>query len=495
MPTDFTMPKLGLTMEEGTILEWLVADGTEVADGVPVLLIQTDKVETEVNVIGSGRLHHVAAVGDTLSCGEVVGRLLAADEASGDVGSAPAAASTATSAPAPESPAPATSPTPTPTPTGNGDRPAGAAPSGGRLLVSPNARRVAAELGVDVAAVRGTGPGGRVVSEDVEEFADQAPAPAATVPAVALSSTRSTTTASGSTALATFAARSLADLLGVDIADVAADPRDGRVSRDDVARHVRELLAARQVAPAQAGASAAAATQEPTHIEPMRGMRGTIARRMHQSLQEMAQLTLTTDADLDAVLADRAQRKKQAGEHEREAREVPPAPGITDYVIAAVARALRDHPHVNAQITPDGVAHLPGVHVGLAVALPGGLVVPVVRDTDRRSLADLAAETTRLATAARAGKLGLEDLEGGTFSVTALGMFGVDAFTPVINPPNVAILGVGRIREELAPSPSGPVTVHRATLSLTWDHRAFDGVPAAEFAQAIVVNLANLRDL
>ncbi|WP_205528515.1 dihydrolipoamide acetyltransferase family protein [Desertimonas flava] len=496
MAIDFTMPKLGLTMEEGTILEWLVPDGSEVVDGAPVLVIQTDKVETEVNVIGSGRLVQVAAIGDTLACGDVVGRLLADGEtASGsDAGPAPSSAA----------PAPVTAPAPSPASL-NGQHPAD--PAGDtRRFVSPNARRVAAELGVDIAAVRGTGPGGRVVSEDVEEFAtrspEPAPVPAATAPTTAVAPSSSGPTGSsrpfggGSTVAATFAARSLADLLG--IAEVAADPRDGRVSRDDVARHVRQLLAQRSAAPATPSSAAAEPSQTPTHVEPMRGIRGTIARRMHQSLQEMAQLTLTTDADVDAVLADRARRKKraakQAKKHEGTGKEVAPVPGITDYVIAAAARALRDHPHVNAQITPDGVAYLPGIHVGLAVALPGGLVVPVVRNADELSLADLTAETTRLATAARAGKLALDDLEGGTFSVTALGMFGVDAFTPVINPPNVAILGVGRIREELVPTSSGPATVHRATLSLTWDHRAFDGVPAAEFAQAVVANLADLDD-
>ena len=247
-------------------------------------------------------------------------------------------------------------------------------------------------------------------------------------------------------------------------------PATGSVTRDGVARHVRGLLAR------PAAGAAPAAGQTPTEVVPMRGMRGTIAKRMHQSLQEMAQLTLTMDADLDGVVADRQRRKAAGGE----------VPGFTDYVIAAVAAALRDHPHVNAQVTPEGVAYLPAIHVGLAVALPGGLVVPVVRDADRRTLDDIAVETTRLATAARDGRLTLEELEGGTFSVSALGMFGVDAFTPVINPPNVAILGVGRVRQELALVPTGLTTVHRATLSLTWDHRAFDGAPAAEFTRSVV---------
>lgn len=460
MPTDFTMPKLGLTMEEGTIVEWLVADGETVEDGRAVLVIQTDKVETEVNVVGGGRLRQVAAIGDTLPCGEVVGVLLGADEDAPPTTPAEAAPEAAANVAAA---APSVSPDRAPAATA-GDTDAG------RQFVSPNARRVAAEVGVDVAAVRGTGPGGRVVSEDVEAVAARTPSAApATRPAV------SPTLAAAPTGIvpATSAARTLADLLGVDVATVSTDAGDRRVTRDDVARHVRNLLAGASTGPAPA-----AATQPPSKVVAMRGMRGTIAKRMHQSLQEMAQLTLTMDADVDAVVADRRIRKEQGT-----------APGVTDYVIAAVARALRDHPHVNAQITPEGVAHLPGIHVGLAVALPGGLVVPVVRDADLRSLTELARETSRLATAAREGKLTLEEVEGGTFSVSALGMYGVDAFTPVINPPNVAILGVGRLREDLALGPTGITTVTRLTLSLTWDHRAFDGAPAAEFAQSVVTHL------
>ena len=206
----------------------------------------------------------------------------------------------------------------------------------------------------------------------------------------------------------------------------------------------------------------------------MRGIRGTIAKRMHESLQSMAQLTLHMDADLDAVVADRAQRKASG-----------PPPGYTDYVIAAASRALQAHPRVNSQITDDGLALLPAVHVGMAVALDDGLIVPVVRDTAGRTLSSLADETTRLADAARKGELGLPDLEGGTFSVSTLGMYGVDGFTPVINPPNTAILGVGRLRDDVVVESGSVATVTRVTLSLTWDHRAFDGAPAAEFCRTI----------
>ena len=210
-------------------------------------------------------------------------------------------------------------------------------------------------------------------------------------------------------------------------------------------------------------------------------MRGTIAKRMHASLQEMAQLTLTMDADMAAVLADRVARKVDAD---------GPVPSITDYVVAAAARALTAHPRMNAQVTESGIAVLPEIHVGLAVAVENGLLVPVVRDAAHRDLVDLAAETSRLAAAARSGSIAPGELDGGTFSVSALGAFGVDVFTPVINPPNAGILGVGRLRDDVVLVDGVVTTVKRLTLSLTWDHRVVDGVPAAEFCRTIVELLA-----
>ena len=211
-------------------------------------------------------------------------------------------------------------------------------------------------------------------------------------------------------------------------------------------------------------------------------MRGTIAKRMQSSLQDMAQLTLHMDADLDAIVEDRESRKSSSHS----------LPGFTDYVIAAAARALKLHPIVNSQVTSEGIALLPEIHVSMAVALPEGLIVPVIKNTTSLDLASLASETKRLSGAAREGKLGLGELEGGTFSVSTLGMFGVDGFTPVINPPNTAILGVGRLRDDVVVSKKGKVsTVKRMTLSLTWDHRVFDGAPAAEFCKSIVDLLAD----
>jgi pyruvate dehydrogenase E2 component (dihydrolipoamide acetyltransferase) len=461
------MPKLGLTMEEAMIIDWLVDDGAEVDVDQPIMLIETDKTETEVGSPGAGRLHRIGKRGDVYACGSTVAVLLAPGETAPSLGAEPA--------PVPAGSALAAAGGPT-TPVTRATHAVAPTPSG-RLLASPNARRLAAERGVALAGVRGTGPGGRIVSEDVEAV-ELVPAGGASP--VVRADVRS---------VATAAARNRADLLGVDLAQVPLDPIERRITRDAVALHVRGLL--QQLsgipapAPADAPASGAAARsmawpllQEPTEVIRLAGMRGTIAKRMHASLREMAQLTLTMDADMTAVLADRADRKA--------ADPATPVPSITDYVVAAAARALLRHPRMNAQVTDAGIALLPEVHVGLAVAVDNGLMVPVVRDAAERSLAVLGSETTRLATACRAGTISPAELEGGTFSVSALGAFGVGSFTPVINPPNAGILGVGRLRDDLVLVDGQVTTVKRLTLSLTWDHRVVDGVPAAEFCRTVV---------
>jgi pyruvate dehydrogenase E2 component (dihydrolipoamide acetyltransferase) len=362
----------------------------------------------------------------------------------------------------------------------------------GRLFASPNARRVAKELGIDIETVVGSGPEGRITSEDVEEAHKNPNAPrvsASSTPAITVPPILS----SNGNVLATAAARQLAELLGVDLSLVPYDATDGRVTKDGVAAFVRARLTTTQTASKENTSAEksttvlAPASQTPTSIKKMSGMRGTIAKRMLSSLQDMAQLTLHMDADLDAIVEDRESRKNSGNNNSSNS-----LPGFTDYVIAAAARALKLHPIVNSQVTAEGIALLPEIHVSMAVALPEGLIVPVIKNTTSLDLSSLAAETKRLSGAAREGKLGLAELEGGTFSVSTLGMFGVDGFTPVINPPNTAILGVGRLRDDVVVSKKGKVsTVKRMTLSLTWDHRVFDGAPAAEFCKSIVDLLAD----
>ena len=479
MSTEFIMPKLGLTMEEGTILEWLVEDGAEITAGMPVLRIETDKVESDVESPASGRFHRLGTQGEAYPCGALIGYLLADGEEI-PVSTSPTSATPAVTA-SPTSSAPPTS------------APISSVQRQGRQFASPNARRVAEELGIDINTVIGTGPDGRVVSEDVEEAHKNpqalrvvAVSAAATVATVA---TVAPIFSSNGNVLATAAARQLADLLGIDLSQVPYDAQDGRITKDGVATYVRSRLSvpspsATPSTPAVQQSALAPASQTPTSIKKISGMRGTIAKRMHSSLQEMAQLTLHMDTDFDAIVKDRDDRKGAGG--------TASLPGFTDYIIAATARALKLHPIVNSQVTAEGIALLPEIHVGLAVALDEGLIVPVIKNTTSLDLSSLASETKRLSGAARDGKLTLSELEGGTFSVSTLGMFGVDGFTPVINPPNTAILGVGRLRDDVVVNAEGKVsTVKRMTLSLTWDHRVFDGAPAAEFCKSIVDLLAD----
>jgi pyruvate/2-oxoglutarate dehydrogenase complex dihydrolipoamide acyltransferase (E2) component len=207
-------------------------------------------------------------------------------------------------------------------------------------------------------------------------------------------------------------------------------------------------------------------------------MRGTIARRMHASLHEMAQLTLGTEVSADAVVRLRDELK------DAWAIDGKSVPTYTDLVARAAAIALRAHPLLNARIVDDAIEVLPDIHIGIAIALDGGLVVPAVRHADRIDLAQFAADSSELVERARANRLTMHDLEGATFSVTALGSYGIDFFTPVINPPNVAILGVGRIRDTVVwagERQNEPRRAQLITLSLTFDHRAVDGAPAAAF--------------
>jgi pyruvate dehydrogenase E2 component (dihydrolipoamide acetyltransferase) len=259
------------------------------------------------------------------------------------------------------------------------------------------------------------------------------------------------------------AARRLAREHGIDLSDVAGTGRGGRITREDVQR----AIDARE-APVPAVESI-----------PIRGMRKTIAQRMHQSLQDMAQVTLVTEADVTDLVA------------RREALKAELTVSFTDLILRAAALSLKEHPHINATATGDEIQLHPAIHIGVAVALDDGLQVPVVRDVDQKTLAEIARTTAALAEKARAGKLASEDVAGGTFTVTNLGTYDVDAFTPIINPPQVAILGVGRIVEKPAIH-QGEITKRAMmTLSLTFDHRIVDGAPAAAFLKDVKGRLEN----
>ncbi|MFE7839707.1 2-oxo acid dehydrogenase subunit E2 [Streptomyces sp. NPDC057474] len=456
------LPKIGLTMQEGTIDEWLVPTGAAVAEGDALLRLATDKVDVDVEAEAGGLFHPVVPAGATLPAGALIGWLLAEGEQPPDPGGTPMPAGSGSSSGVAAVPALAGG-------AGMGALPAltgaGAAPEAGgaaahsvngtgdRMLSSPNARRVAAAADVDLTAVRGTGPGGRIVSEDVEEHLAAFPGDLATpVPP-------------GGTPFSPLV-RKLAKERGIDLSGVNGTGPGGRIRRSDLDA----------VAPAPVRRNTA---PRPGDVLPLTGMRGTIARRMHASLQEMAQLTHGYEVRMDAVVSLRDRLKEEWADSEL------PVPSLNDFLLKAAALALREHPLLNATVREDGVHLLAGIHLGFAVAVPGGLMVPVIEDAVTLPLPEIARRSRALAQAAREGRISPAQLEGATFTVTSLGGYGVDFFTPVINPGNVAILGVGRLRDGVEWVDDRPLRTRVLTLSLTFDHRAVDGAPAAEYLRTV----------
>ncbi len=280
----------------------------------------------------------------------------------------------------------------------------------------------------------------------------------ADTPAHSVATTSPPTRADGAFVPAFPAARRLARELGVDLTQVV--PRDGeRVTEDDVRK------AANAVNPSSSPSS------EPVAIGmPLSGRRKVIAERMLRSLQTAAQLTLTTDVRADALVAARAKVSTIS---------------YTDLIAWVVVRALQVYPAMNATLVGDQLTQYTSIHLGLAVAAPDGLVVPVIRDAGNLTLGQIAERTRELSERARANTSLPGELSGSTFSLTTLGKYDIDAFTPILNPPEVAILGVGRIREAIVPENGQAVVGYLMALSLTFDHRAVDGAPAAEFLQAV----------
>ncbi|MFJ9903464.1 2-oxo acid dehydrogenase subunit E2 [Streptomyces sp. NPDC101152] len=447
MAVEVLLPKIGLTMQEGTIDEWLVPAGAAVAEGDALLRLATDKVDVDVEAEAGGLFHPVVPAGTTVPAGALIGWLLAEGEQPPGPGGTPMPAGPGTQGAAEAVPA---------APSVNGT----AARHGSRVLSSPNARRVAAAAGVDLGALRGTGPGGRIVSEDVEDF----------LAAVPVQETPLTLPGDEAVAVSPLVRR-LAKERGLDLAGIRGTGPGGRIRRADLDT----------VPPAAAPAvgRGPAAAPQPGDVLPLTGMRGTIARRMHESLQEMAQLTHGYEVRMDAVVDLRERLKQDWADSDL------PVPSLNDFLLRAAALALKEHPLLNAGVHEDGIHLYEGIHLGFAVAVPGGLLVPVIEDAAKLTLAETARRSRELADACRAGRVSPARLEGATFTVTSLGGYGVDFFTPVINPGNVAILGVGRLRDGVEWNDDQPRRTRVLTLSLTFDHRAVDGAPAAEFLRTV----------
>jgi pyruvate dehydrogenase E2 component (dihydrolipoamide acetyltransferase) len=467
-----------MTMTEGVVAEWYIADGETVAKGQLLYRLETEKVELEVDADDSGIVKHLVEVGVACEPGDVVGWIYAPDEKIPDVlptgkklvgDDMPIAETVGTGTSTPPTARPAAS-------TVVSAAPAAVAADiatrgiGGRILASPAARKLAKTRGIALESIRGTGPGNRIVECDVPESGATA-IPAA--PPLA-----------GQRIKASPVAKRRAQELGVDLATVVGTGPNGRITKADVEIAAKRPAAAAASVPSPAApASTRSAVHGPSAGEKiaLRGMRKTIANNMYQSLQSTAQLTMDMEVGMDDAVKLRSQL---ISEWESEGVR----PSFTDLVVKAAAKALAIHPRMNSVMGETEIALLEEIHVGIAVALDEGLVVPVIRNPLARDVKSIAIEAARLSQAARAGSLGMDDMHGGTFTVSTLGMYGVDSFTPILNPPQTGILGVNRIRDGLGWDGDRPVKRKTMTLSLTWDHRVLDGEPAAQF-------LATVRDL
>lgn len=449
MAFEVIMPTLGLTMEEGTITEWLKQEGDLVAKDEPLFVVETDKAAMEVPAPASGVLSRIiAAVGATVAVREPIALIGEADQVSELVAAAGAPSTTAGATAVASAPAKA--------PHRQPDQ---------RLRVSPAARRVARELSVDLHSLNGTGPEGRIVERDVRAATSTSPAPTATP-------------AAGERIVASPLARKLAVEHGVDISALRGSGPGGRI----VERDVLASVAARPTTPTPTLAAApppSPAVAPAAGPVPLGRLRRITAERMAASSQAVARVTLFMPVDMAEAVRFRTQL---APEFERRYG----ARLSYDAMIAkAAALALRDHAELNAQWADGAVRPLEAVNIGVAVALDDGLVVTVVRDADARALQAIQAELNTLVEKARAGRLGPDDVSGSTFTITNLGGYGVESFTPIVNLPEAAILGVGRIAKLPAVVDDALTIREQMTLSLAFDHRVADGAPAARFLQRL----------
>ncbi|MFH1003036.1 MAG: dihydrolipoamide acetyltransferase family protein [Chloroflexota bacterium] len=392
MATKVTMPKLGLTMTEGKVVEWRKQVGETVTKGEILYVIETEKVTFEVEAPDSGVLGKiVAAEGEVVPVGGVVAYIVQPGEKLADLpetGVKPAAEAAA-------APGGGTAP---------GPRPEAKGLEGAKI--SPVARKMAEEHGIDVSGVTGSGPGGRIVREDIEKAikAGGTPTPA------------------------------------------AAAPAPGR------------------------------------RVEPMSSMRKVIARRMIDSWQQTPHFQLTLEVDATRLIAAR-KALLPAVEAEAGVRLT-----FTDLLTRIVAQALADFPEMNVSYTPEGLVVIEDVDIGLVADVGGGLIVPVIRQASRKSLAEIAQTRNDLITRARDGKLGLDEMTGSSFTISNLGMYPIDQFCAIINPPQAAILAVGRTIEKPVVVDGQIVVRSRISLTLGIDHRCLDGVIGAKF-------LGRVRDI
>ena len=445
MASVIIMPKQGLLMEEGTITKWLAKEGEQTTEGAPLFEMETDKLTITMDSTATGTVLKILhPEGDTVPItqpiaivgqpGEDISALLG--------GEAPAAAPAAA---APEAPTAEAAPAPQPV--------VEHAP-GERVFSSPRARLRAEENGVDIAAVPGSGPDGLVVERDVQNYIANQPA-------------------------VTPLAANQARIQGIDLSGLTGTGPNGKITTEDL------HIASAAVEPAPAAEPIPGQLTRGTRTEAMSGMRKAISRNMLTSKSTNAQTNHRMVVDMTAAVALRRQYK---------------ALGIkisyNDIIVRACAKALQDFPIVNASVDGSDIVYHDYVNIGTAVSVPGGLIVPVIRDADIIGLTGIAAKSAELIEKAREGRLTEADYHGGTFTVSSLGMFDLDDFVAIINPPESAILAVGKIAKTpvVVTDDEGRdqvVIKSMCALCLSYDHRIIDGAEAAKFLQKLKSYLQN----
>lgn len=428
---EIVLPKLGQSVEDAEIVQWLKQEGDPVEAGEPIFTIQTDKAEIECESTASGVLLKILApAGSERPVLSVVALVGEPGEALPDLSQygVDASAAAPASAPAvqPSAPAPASAPS-TPAPL----------PVAGSSSASPRARRAAEARGIDPSALQGSGAGGRVIEADV--LALGAVADARMTPV----------------------ARRMAENAGLDARSIEGTGIGGKITKADVAR-------AASGAPAPVAAEAPSSLPAGVQRVPLTPMRRIIAERMAASKFAAPHYYITVEVDMSAC------KKFRAGLKTFKA-------SFNDLVLYATARALREFPNVNAQWAGDAINQMPDVNLGMAVALPTGLIVPVIRQAQNLSLEGLCAKSKELATKAQTGKLLPDDYQGNTFTVSNLGAFGVDHFTAIINQPDSAIIAVGQIKDRVVAENGGIHIRPIMKLTISSDHRVVDGALAAQF--------------
>lgn len=437
MPKAVIMPKFGFTQEESTLVTWLVKQGDHVDQGDPICEVTTDKINMEVEAPVSGILDGILYhEGDTVPVTEVIAFIRSEDEA------------------------PLTTTPATPPPSGE----EAAREKESESRATPVAANLAKEKGVDLDQVPGTGPGGRVTRQNVEDY---------------LAGQVDTSVDAGKVR-AVPSARRLAREAGIELSQIKGTGPNARIQTTDVRgaleRPVESVL---QAIPSQAAASVGIANQQAARAVPLAGMRLTIATRMQKSSQEAPHITF--EADVDATNAEalrvRANELLEQGQ---------PRISLTAIIVKACAWALKRNPFINSRLDGSQILLLDEINIGIAVALEEGLIVPVVHGVAQKGIAQVAVEIAGLAERARSGHLHPDDVTGGTFTISNLGMFGVDRFTAIINPPESAILAIGRITRKFVPDDQDrPVVRPVMTVTLSADHRVVDGALAAQFIRDV----------